>query len=106
MFHFVVCVKFVSEYYHVSAAEAMRSVAFGKPQSIILTGESGSGKTSSISHILSYFFNSYASSQTNERIGAAYELIEMFGNAKTCLNENSSRFTKLTKVGHIYIHER
>lgn len=84
----------------ILAAEILRNIPSG-PQSIILTGESGSGKTSSIAHILSFFFNSYTSEHADERVMAAYELTEFFGNAKTCLNDNSSRFTKITNVSQL-----
>lgn len=81
-----------------SGAKVIRSISFGRPQSVILTGESGAGKTSSIEHLLSFFSDSCSSSHAKERFDAAYKLIGLFGNARTFLNENSSRFTKLTKV--------
>lgn len=65
------------------------------PQSVILTGESGSGKTKNTEHLLSFFCNSY---KDLHRVSATNLILELFGNAKTAFNENSSRFTKLTQV--------
>lgn len=69
-----------------------------KPQSILFTGESGAGKTRSARHILSFLGFSSFSNDVKERLSAANTIFELFGNAKTCFNENSSRFTKLTEV--------
>lgn len=75
-----------------------------RSQSIILTGLSGSGKTESASHILSFIGEqlgeSSLSNQTKEIVSSANYIFELFGNASTGLNKNSSRFTKLTEVSN------
>lgn len=72
------------------------------PQSIVLTGETGSGKTENAMHLLSFI------SKSNEVAGqhamATNLIFEAFGNAKTCHNYNSSRYTKFTEVVTIKLH--
>lgn len=76
----------------------IQRIAIEKPQSILLTGESGSGKTKSARHILSFFGYSSLSDHTKERFSNANTIFELFGNATTSYNKNSSRFTKLTEA--------
>lgn len=68
------------------------------PQSILLTGETGAGKTKSAMHILSFLGYSSLADHIKEQFSAANLIFELFGNAATSLNKNSSRFTKLTEV--------
>lgn len=65
------------------------------PQSIVLTGETGSGKTKSAMHLLSFVSKS---NKVAARTMATNLIFEAFGNAKNCHNQNSSRYTKLTEV--------
>lgn len=65
------------------------------PQSIVLTGETESGKTKSAMHLLSFISKS---TEVAERAMATNMIFETFGNAKICHNKNSSRYTKLTEV--------
>lgn len=69
-----------------------------KQQTILLTGESGSGKTRSTMHLLSFLSHTSSSFQVKNHIFAANSIFESFGNAQTYFNKNSSRFTKLTEV--------
>lgn len=82
-------------------------------QTIIVSGESGAGKTVSAKYIMRYFatvedpmrpkkrsaFNSAeAMSKTEEQILATNPIMEAFGNAKTTRNDNSSRFGKYLEI--------
>ncbi|CAD5229250.1 unnamed protein product [Bursaphelenchus okinawaensis] len=66
-------------------------------QSIVISGESGAGKTESCKHIIKYLMVNN-NSQVEEQILMSNPLIEAFGNAKTLNNENSSRFAKFIQL--------
>ena len=71
-----------------------------KNQIIIVSGESGSGKTETTKQIIHYL-NSCVKNGDNkliERIEASGIILEYFGNATTSKNTNSSRFGKLIEV--------
>eukprot|EP00808_Paulinella_micropora_P000154 g50153.t1 len=77
---------------------------FKKNQSMIVCGESGSGKTESAKHLMRYLaWTPTSSDDSTERsmekqVLDANPILESFGNAKTVLNWNSSRFGKFTKI--------
>ena len=101
------------------AEEAYQDLIIDKrSQSIIVTGESGAGKTEATKIILSYLakwkddFSSMKSQKdladssnylSNEaslekQVLDSNPLLEAFGNAKTVMNNNSSRFGKFIQV--------
>jgi len=77
----------------------------GKNQSILITGESGAGKTENTKKVISYFANVGASGKKKEgepgledKIVQTNPVLEAWGNAKTVRNDNSSRFGKFIRI--------
>nr|XP_033817679.1 myosin-3 isoform X2 [Geotrypetes seraphini] len=81
-------------------------------QSILITGESGAGKTVNTKRVIQYFATIAAMGDTakkkegpasnkgtlEDQIIQANPLLEAFGNAKTIRNDNSSRFGKFIRI--------
>ncbi|XP_071844516.1 unconventional myosin-IXb-like isoform X6 [Apostichopus japonicus] len=72
-------------------------------QCIVISGESGSGKTEStnflIHHLTALSRRGHASGVEQILLGAG-PVLEAFGNAKTVVNNNSSRFGKFIQVNY------
>ncbi|XP_051928101.1 myosin-1-like [Hippocampus zosterae] len=81
-------------------------------QSILITGESGAGKTVNTKRVIQYFATIAGSGDKKkdscatgklqgnleDQIISANPLLEAFGNAKTVRNDNSSRFGKFIRI--------
>ncbi|KTF87085.1 hypothetical protein cypCar_00016950 [Cyprinus carpio] len=73
-------------------------------QCIVISGESGSGKTQSANfliHCLTALSQKGYSSGVERTILGAGPVLEAFGNAKTAYNNNSSRFGKFVQVNYL-----
>lgn len=76
---------------------------YKNPQSIVITGESGSGKTETTKHLLKFLCGSVSEDYADHMINANV-LLEAFGNASTPSNANSSRFIKTAQViGYLWL---
>jgi len=71
-------------------------------QSIIVSGESGAGKTVSAKYSMRYFAtiggSGSSETQVERRVLASNPIMEAIGNAKTTRNDNSSRFGKYIEI--------
>jgi len=71
----------------------------GKNQSILISGESGAGKTEATKQCLKFWAKVAGSKNgVEEKLIQANPVLEAFGNAKTIRNNNSSRFGKWMEV--------
>lgn len=84
-----------SQYYNMKA--------YNENQCVIISGESGAGKTEAAKRIMQYIANvsggeSGDIQKVKDMVLATNPLLESFGNAKTLRNNNSSRFGKYLQI--------
>ncbi|GAB9465154.1 Myosin-like protein [Globisporangium polare] len=108
--------KMLPPHIYQVAGEAYKAMLLGlngvqNDQSILVSGESGSGKTESTKFLMEYLAQA-GDNQTTQSLSASRmgqvgiaakvlqtnTLLESFGNARTLRNDNSSRFGKFIKL--------
>lgn len=70
-------------------------------QSILVSGESGSGKTETTKFVMAYLAaisKENHENKTMQQVLSSNPILESFGNARTIRNDNSSRFGKFIKM--------
>ncbi|XP_045563665.1 unconventional myosin-Ib isoform X3 [Salmo salar] len=93
----------LSPHIYALADEAYRSLRDqDKDQCILITGESGAGKTEASKLVMSYVAAVCGKGQevnkVKEQLLQSNPVLEAFGNAKTMRNDNSSRFGKYMDI--------
>nr|XP_048723478.1 LOW QUALITY PROTEIN: unconventional myosin-Vc [Caretta caretta] len=91
------------------AEEAYKQMARNnRNQSVIVSGESGAGKTVSARYAMRYFATvskSNSNAHVEDKVLASNPITEAVGNAKTTRNDNSSRFGKYTEISFDQTHQ-
>ncbi|PGH33041.1 myosin-1 [[Emmonsia] crescens] len=87
----------------VAEASYYNMKAYKENQCVIISGESGAGKTEAAKRLMQYIANVSGGSdssiqRTKDMVLATNPLLESFGNAKTLRNNNSSRFGKYLEL--------
>ena len=69
-------------------------------QSFVISGESGAGKSETTKHLVNHIVElcKAGKQELESRIQQLNPLVEAFGNAKTVMNNNSSRFGKFIEI--------
>ena len=100
--------KHLEPHVYETSALSYRGLALdGINQSILVSGESGAGKTETVKIAMNHIAmiqtgpnakESMATSPVVQRVIESNPLLEAFGNAKTSRNDNSSRFGKYLQL--------
>lgn len=82
------------------ASEAVARIRTSeRSQTIVVTGISGAGKTETTKYLMEYLCNNTEPIEMiRKNVLKSSTILEIFGNAKTCENPNSSRFCKFIEV--------
>jgi myosin-3 len=94
--------------YFLADTAYSRITSTGNAQTFVISGESGAGKTETTKIIVGHIMDLCKAGKTDleEKIKQLNPFLEAFGNAKTVMNNNSSRFgkyleLKFDKLGNI-----
>jgi myosin heavy subunit len=103
----------VPHVYSVAARAYTRMISNKEDQSVIVSGESGAGKTEACKKVMKYLAETSSKvsgsatsisssdasvSTVEQKVMDCNPFLEAFGNAKTVRNDNSSRFGKFIKI--------
>lgn len=94
-------IETTGHFFYISSKALKGALYGGKAQAVIISGESGSGKTEATKKCLQFISYGCKGGETNElscKLLAANPVLEAFGNAQTVRNNNSSRFGKWTEL--------
>jgi myosin heavy subunit len=86
--------------YEISTSAYRGLVCDKQDQTILVTGETGAGKTETVKILMSHLATIPKNSAMDivNRVCQSSPVFEAFGNAKTLRNDNSSRFGKFTQM--------
>ncbi|KII64241.1 Unconventional myosin-Ie [Thelohanellus kitauei] len=88
--------------YHLCDSAFRGLLNYNENQCVIISGESGAGKTVSAKYVMSYITKVSGGGPDVDRVKEiilkSNPLLEAFGNAKTLRNDNSSRFGKYVEI--------
>lgn len=84
--------------YSIAQSAYHNMLSTRKDQSIVFMGRSGSGKTTNFRHTMQYLLTAAGAVNkilTFEKLTALWTVLESFGNCKTVMNTNATRFTQI-----------
>ena len=87
---------------YACAQQTYRSMlATRRDHSVVLTGHSGSGKSTNVRHLMHFFAVAAGGVHgvlTVERLNAMFAVLDAFGNSRTPMNTSASRYTSLVSL--------
>ncbi|KAK9892317.1 hypothetical protein WA026_019773 [Henosepilachna vigintioctopunctata] len=89
--------------YSISQSSYHGMLSSRRDQSLLFLGRSGSGKTTNFRHAVQYLVTAAGSLNkvvTVEKLAALWTVLENFGNCKTVLNANATRFTQIFSLDY------
>ncbi|CDI86233.1 myosin A, putative [Eimeria praecox] len=95
------CDKLPPHIFQISRRAVENLHGVKKSQTIVVSGESGAGKTETTKQLMKYFASARSGNldaRIQQAIMAANPVLEAFGNAKTVRNNNSSRFGRFMQL--------